>query len=148
MRLLGRLAVATSVSALAGLGLVMSGATAAHAQANTCTGNNVIEQAPYSCTETRVINNITFTITLNVDATGQAVVDFTMDPVQQADVPIVGAQLHRHQLRPPAVHRRRDPGRPDDGADRRAPHRVRSARHEGGLHHAGRLEPATSPAPR
>ena len=88
MRLLGRLAVATSVSALAGLGLVMSGATAAHAQANTCTGNNVIDQAPYSCTETRVIDGITFTVTLNVDATGQAVVDFTMDPVQQADVPI------------------------------------------------------------
>ncbi len=88
MRLLGRLTVATSVSALAGLGLVMSGATAAHAQANTCTGNNVIEQAPYSCTETRVIDGITFTVTLNVDAAGQAVVDFTMDPVQQADVPI------------------------------------------------------------
>jgi hypothetical protein len=88
MRLLGRLAVATSVSALAGVGLVVAGATTAHAQANTCTGNNVIDQAPYSCTETRDINGITFTINLGVDATGQAVVDFTMDPPQQADVPI------------------------------------------------------------
>jgi hypothetical protein len=89
MRLLGRLAVATSVSALAGLGLVFAGATTAHAQANTCTGNNVIDQAPYSCTETRVIDGRTFTINLNIDATGQAVVDFTMSPVDtQADVPI------------------------------------------------------------
>jgi hypothetical protein len=88
MRLLGRLAVATSVSALAGLGLVVAGATTAGAQANTCTGNNVIDQAPYSCTETRDISGITFTINLNIDATGQAVVDFTMDPPQQADVPI------------------------------------------------------------
>jgi hypothetical protein len=88
MRLLGRLAVATSVSALAGLGLVVAGATTAHAQANTCTGNNVIDQAPYSCTETRDITGITFTINLNIDATGRAVVDYIMDPVQQADVPI------------------------------------------------------------
>jgi hypothetical protein len=82
------LAVATSVSALAGLGLVVAGSTATHAQTNTCTGNNVIDQAPYSCTETRDITGITFTINLNVDATGRAVVDFTMSPVQQADVPI------------------------------------------------------------
>jgi hypothetical protein len=82
------LAVATSVSALAGLGFVVAGATTAGAQANTCTGNNVIDQAPYSCTETRDISGITFTINLNIDATGQAVVDFTMDPPQQADVPI------------------------------------------------------------
>ena len=88
MRLLGRLAVATSVSALAGLGLVVAGATTAPAQANTCTGNSVIDQAPYSCTETRDINGITFTINVNIDATGQAVVDYTMSPVQQADVPI------------------------------------------------------------
>lgn len=88
MKLLGRLVVAISVSAVAGVGLVVSGATVAHAQANTCTGNNVIDQAPYTCTETRVISGITFTVVLNVDATGQAVVDYTMDPVQQADVPI------------------------------------------------------------
>ncbi|HEU0042142.1 MAG TPA: hypothetical protein VFQ15_07320 [Jiangellaceae bacterium] len=88
MRLLGRLAVATSVSAVAGLGLVVAGATTAHAQANTCTGNNVIDQAPYSCTETRDISGITFTINVNIDATGRAVVDFTMSPAQQADIPI------------------------------------------------------------
>jgi hypothetical protein len=87
MRLFGRLMIATTVSAVAGVGLVVAGATSAHAQA-TCTGNNVIEQAPYSCTETRVIDGITFTVVLNVDATGQAVVDYTMDPVQQADIPI------------------------------------------------------------
>jgi hypothetical protein len=88
MRLLGRLAVATTVSALAGVGFAVAGSTTAHAQPNTCTGNNVIEQAPYSCTETRVIDGITFTVVLNVDAAGQAVVDYTMDPVQQADVDI------------------------------------------------------------
>jgi hypothetical protein len=88
MRLLGRLAVATSVSALAGLGLVVAGATTANAQATTCTGNNVIDHAPYSCTGTRDINGITFTISVDIDATGRAVVDFTLSPVQQADVPI------------------------------------------------------------
>jgi hypothetical protein len=88
MRLLGRLALATSVSALAGLGLAVAGATTAHAQPNTCTGNNVIDQAPYSCTETRDITGITFTINLNIDAAGRAVVDYTMSPVQQADVAI------------------------------------------------------------
>ena len=88
MRLLGRLAVATSVSALAGLGLVVAGATTAHAQANTCTGNNVIDQAPYSCTETRDITGITFTINVNIDATGRAVVDYTMSPAQQGPVDI------------------------------------------------------------
>ena len=35
------------------------------------------------------------------------------------------AQLHGHQLRSAAVHQRRHPGRPDDGAARRSPDRVR-----------------------
>jgi hypothetical protein len=66
--------------------LVVSGP--ASAQTNTCTGNHVIETAPYGCTETKVINGITFSITLTVDATGRATVDYVMSPVQQADVPI------------------------------------------------------------
>jgi hypothetical protein len=61
--------------------------TGADAQA-TCTGNRVIDQAPFSCTDSRVINGITFSIVLNVDAAGRAVVDYTMAPVQATDVPI------------------------------------------------------------
>ena len=71
---------------LGGLLLVASG-RAAHA-AGSCTGNQVIDHAPYDCTDTKVISGITFTITLNVDATGRATVDYVMSPVQQADVPI------------------------------------------------------------
>ena len=47
-----------------------------------------IDHAPYSCTDTKVINGITFTATLNVDAAGQATVTYTMPPAQPADMPI------------------------------------------------------------
>jgi len=76
------------VAAVVGAGLVVAGAGAAQAQLGSCTGNKVIDHAPYDCTDTKVINGITFTATLNVDATGKATVTYTMDPVQQADVPI------------------------------------------------------------
>jgi hypothetical protein len=71
---------------MTGVALVGTGTTAA--QVATCTGDNVIEQAPYACTETRVITGITFTINLNIDAAGRAVVDYQMSPAQQTAVPI------------------------------------------------------------
>ncbi len=76
------------VAAVVGAGLVVAGGGVAGAQLVNCTGNKVIDHAPYACTDTKVITGITFTITLNVDAAGQATVDYTMDPVQTAVVPI------------------------------------------------------------
>ena len=61
---------------------------AAQAQVPNCTGNKVIDHAPYTCTDTKVITGITFDITLNVDIAGRAVVDYIMTPAQNADVPI------------------------------------------------------------
>ena len=71
---------------LGGLLLVASGRPAQ--AAGNCTGNQVIDTAPYDCTDTKVITGITFSITLTVDATGRATVDYVMSPVQQADVAI------------------------------------------------------------
>ena len=77
------------VAAVVGTGLVVAGGGAAHAQLlGSCNGNKVVDHAPYSCNDTKVINGITFTAQLDVDATGKATVTYTMDPVQQADVPI------------------------------------------------------------
>ena len=75
------------VTGMLGAVLAVAATQEVGAQA-TCPGNNVIDVAPYTCVATRVITGITFTVTLNVDATGRAVVDYVMDPVQQADVPI------------------------------------------------------------
>jgi hypothetical protein len=84
MGIIGKVAAVGTfaVAALAGT------AGLAHAQTVDCTGNKVIDHAPYTCTDSRVITGITFHITLNVDATGQATVDYVMSPVQAADVPI------------------------------------------------------------
>lgn len=70
------------VAAVVGAGLVAAGAGVAHAQLVNCTGNKVIDHAPYACVDSKVIDGITFSITLNVDAAGQATVDYVMDPVQ------------------------------------------------------------------
>ena len=76
------------VAAVVGAGLVVAGGGVANAQLGSCTGNKVIDHAPYDCTDTKVINGITFTATLNVDAAGKATVSYVMDPVQQTDTPI------------------------------------------------------------
>jgi hypothetical protein len=84
MRLVRRVLIALSFAAA----LPVAVAGAAHAQAPICSGNTVIDHAPYTCTDTKDISGITFSIVLNVDAAGQAIVDFTMDPPQQTDIPI------------------------------------------------------------
>ena len=76
------------VAAVVGAGFVVAGGGVADAQLGSCTGNKVIDHAPYSCSDTKVINGITFTAQLDVDAAGKATVTYTMTPVQQADVPI------------------------------------------------------------
>jgi hypothetical protein len=52
-----------------------------------CTGKNVVQQAPYSCSTTRTIDGIEVTADLDVDANGRAVVTFTISP-QAVDVPV------------------------------------------------------------
>jgi hypothetical protein len=76
------------VAAVVGAGLVVAGGGVADAQLGSCNGNKVVDHAPYSCSDTKVISNITFTAQLDVDAAGKATVTYTMDPVQTADVPI------------------------------------------------------------
>jgi hypothetical protein len=83
-----RLARVVAAAGLVAAGIVVVGVRTAQSQTGSCTGNNVIEQAPFTCTETRTITGIEFTVTLAVDAAGRAVIDYTMSPVQQADVPI------------------------------------------------------------
>jgi hypothetical protein len=59
--------------------LVLAVMPAGLASAATCTGNTVVQQAPYTCTASRTIQGITVLATLNVDANGRAEVDFTLD---------------------------------------------------------------------
>ena len=68
---------------------VVIGVGVAHAQSTGCTGNRVVQQAPYSCTVTKTISGMTFTVHLDLDAAGTAVVTFDMSPVQATDVPVV-----------------------------------------------------------
>jgi len=77
------------VAAVVGAGLVVAGGGAAHAQLlGSCNGNKVIDHAPYSCNDTRVINGITVTAQIDVDVTGKATIGYVIDPVQQVDVAI------------------------------------------------------------
>jgi hypothetical protein len=72
-----------------GAGLVVAGGGSAHAQLlGSCNGNKVVDHAPYSCNDTKVIDGITVTAQLDVDVTGKATVSYVIDPVQQVDVAI------------------------------------------------------------
>ena len=85
MRFARQLVVAGVVAA----GLVVAGGGVADAQLlGSCNGNKVIDHAPYSCSDTKVINGITFTAQIDIDAAGKATVTFTMDPPQQTDMTI------------------------------------------------------------
>lgn len=75
------------VAGMLALGLLAASGRVADAQA-ACGGNNRIDVAPFTCTVTRVIDGIDVTVTLNLDTTGRAVVDYVLAPVPQADVPI------------------------------------------------------------
>jgi hypothetical protein len=79
-------ALVAGVVALAVVTTVGQGVS--HAQRSTCTGRNVVQQAPYACKVTRTIDGITFGVTVNVAAAGRAVIMFVMSPAQTTDVPI------------------------------------------------------------
>ena len=100
------------VAAVVGAGLVVAGGGVADAQQlGSCNGNKVIDHAPYYCTDTKVINGITFTATLDIDAAGKATVTFVMDPVQSADIAIAVHSYTEHQPGSAAVRQRHHPGR-------------------------------------
>ena len=77
------------VAAVVGAGLVVAGGGVADAQQlGSCNGNKVVDHAPYSCMDTKVINNITFTAQLDVDAAGKATVTYTIPSPAVAEIPI------------------------------------------------------------
>jgi hypothetical protein len=79
-----RMAVITGLLAM----LVLARPQIAHAQVSQCTGNKTVQVAPYSCRATKVIDHVTFDMTLHVDAAGRAEIELIMAPVQPVDVPV------------------------------------------------------------
>jgi hypothetical protein len=84
MRLVRRSLVVLSFA----VALPIAASGVAHAQVPKCSGNTVIDHAPYTCQDSKVISGITVSIVLNVDANGRAVVDYTLDAPQQTDIAI------------------------------------------------------------
>lgn len=70
------------------VGLALIDGGEAVAQSGRCTGNRIVQQAPYTCTSSRVIDAITFDVTVHVAADGHAVVDVLISPTQPDPVPI------------------------------------------------------------
>ena len=79
---------AVAAVGLVSTGVVLVGVGPSQAQLTSCAGGAVIEEAPYACSETRVIDGFTVTASLNVDAAGRAVIDFSTPTPPQADVPV------------------------------------------------------------
>jgi hypothetical protein len=71
-----------------GLTLAIIGGSRSYAQSGSCAGNGIIQQAPYSCHASRVINGMTFDVTLDVSSDGRAVISYVMSPAQPVDVAI------------------------------------------------------------
>jgi hypothetical protein len=85
--------VTTAATRVVGLLALTAALVAMHpvradAAGSWCTGKNVVQQAPYSCSTTRTIDGIEVTADLDVDASGRAVVTFTISPAQAVDVPV------------------------------------------------------------
>ena len=87
--------------------------------------------------DTKVINGITFTAQLDVDAAGKATVTYTMIRSSRRDIPIAVHSYTDINLGPKQFINGVIPAGADHRDPRGAPHRVRSARHQGRLHHAG-----------
>ena len=90
VRVVGRMRwlVAASAGALVGLAGLVAMAGAASAQVPACTGNSVIQNAPYTCTSTRTIDGTAFTIVLDVTADRAVTVNFSLDAPRSVPTPI------------------------------------------------------------
>jgi hypothetical protein len=67
--------------------VLVSAATAA-AQVPACTGNGIVQLAPYSCTSSRTIDGTIFTIVLRVGADRAVTVAYTLDAPRAVPTPI------------------------------------------------------------
>ena len=79
-----RIAVITGLLAV----LALARPQIAHVQVPQCTSNKTVQVAPYSCRASKVIDHITFDMTLHVDVAGRAEIELVMTPVQPVDVPV------------------------------------------------------------
>lgn len=80
--------VGRSILASAAIGIGVLVIPAATAGAAACTGNQVIQQAPYTCEGSKTDQGITVNAVLSVDAAGRAVADFTLPVAANVAVPI------------------------------------------------------------
>ena len=98
-RRLGLAALALA-GATAGLALATSGTASA---LPLCGGNQNIQTAPVTCTNSRTIDGTTFTVVLDVTAGGSITASYTLDAPRSVDTPI-RVRSHRGISSSPDVH--------------------------------------------
>lgn len=84
----------------AGLALATSGTASA---LPLCGGNQNVQTAPVSCTNSRTIDGTTFTVVLDVTAGGSVTASYTLDAPRSVDTPI-RVRSHRGISSTPQVH--------------------------------------------
>src|SRR6476659_8175308 len=90
--------------ALAGLTAGLAVATSGTASAlPLCGGNQNIQSAPVTCTNSRTIDGTTFTVVLDVTAGGSITASYTLDAPRSVDTPI-RVRSHRGISSSPNVH--------------------------------------------
>ena len=90
--------------ALAGVTAGLAVATSGTASAlPLCGGNQNIQMAPVTCTNSRTIDGTTFTVVLDVTAGGSITASYTLDAPRSVDTPI-RVRSHRGISSTPQVH--------------------------------------------
>ena len=84
----------------AGLAVASSGTASA---LPLCGGNQNVQMAPVSCTNSRTIDGTTFTVVLDVSAGGSVTASYTLDAPRSVDTPI-RVRAHRGISSAPQVH--------------------------------------------
>ena len=110
----------------AGLALATSGTASA---LPLCGGNQNIQMAPVTCTNSRTIDGTTFTVVLDVTAGGSITASYTLDAPRSVDTPI-RVRSHRGISSSPNVHEASGviPAGPPRGHCRRRSAAARSTR--------------------
>ena len=78
---------------LGGVMALSTGVIGANAALPLCGGNQTLHPAPVTCTNSRLIDGTTFTVVLDVNASGVATVTYTLDAPRPADTPIGSAGM-------------------------------------------------------
>ena len=94
------LAALAPAGVTAGLALATSGTASA---LPLCGGNQNIQTAPVTCTNSRTIDGTTFTVVLDVTAGGSITASYTLDAPRSVDTPI-RVRSHRGISSTPQVH--------------------------------------------